>query len=323
MRVFVTEFITGGGMANHPLPEGLKQEGLLMLKSVLADCSRINNIELVTTLDSRIKIDSDNIEISEVGDSANYFRQVHSIASQCDVCWVIAPESGGVLATMVHDLTQENATTINCDLETIRISGDKLKCAIHLINANLKTIPCLSREEVNSSDQKIVIKSRFGVGCEGLRICDSGKHALDYIEDFEQWVVQPYVEGKHLSLSLLCLQGEAKILACNIQKFIGEYEPRLQRCSVNAVPVTNQLKILANKIAQTLPGLRAYVGVDVIENENELLIVDINPRLTSSYVGLSEVLTQNPAELCIDSIMKNKLPNKIMRNEKIIEVALD
>lgn len=323
MRVFVTEFITGGGMVNHPLPEGLKQEGLLMLKSVLADCSRINNIELVTTLDSRIKIDSDNIEISEIADSDDYLRHVCSIASQCDICWVIAPESRGALGAMIHSLTQENVTTINCDVETIRISGDKFKCAIHLMNANLRTIPCLSREEANLFDEKIVIKSRFGVGCEGLRICDSGKHALDYIEDFEQWVVQPYVEGRHLSLSLLCLEGEAEILTCNIQKFIGEHEPRLQRCSVNAVSVTNQLETLASKIAQTLPGLRAYVGVDIIENENELLIVDINPRLTSSYVGLNKVLTQNPAELCINSIIKNKLPNEIMRNNKIIEVALD
>ena len=41
MRLLVAEFITGGGLVNHPLPDGLKQEGLLMLKSVLMDCLKI------------------------------------------------------------------------------------------------------------------------------------------------------------------------------------------------------------------------------------------------------------------------------------------
>ena len=95
MRLFVTEFITGGGIANDPLPDALKQEGHLMLQAVLGDCSQIDDIELVTTCDSRIKLSAQNVEVHIVENAIDYMQQVKLIAAQCDTTWVIAPESDG------------------------------------------------------------------------------------------------------------------------------------------------------------------------------------------------------------------------------------
>jgi predicted ATP-grasp superfamily ATP-dependent carboligase len=126
MRLFVTEFITGGGFANHPLPDGLKQEGLLMLNSVLADCSRIHHIQLTTCLDTRITLDHSNVDVYPVEDSADYMQQVSKLAQASDYAWVIAPESSGVLESLVSQLAKQNIPTINCDAESIRVTGDKI-----------------------------------------------------------------------------------------------------------------------------------------------------------------------------------------------------
>ena len=323
MRLLVTEFITGGGLANHPLPDSLKQEGLLMLKSVLADCSHIDGIELVTTLDSRASDDIDGVESYSIDDSEGYMLEVFKIASQCDYSWVIAPESEGVLESMVARLTEKNVTTINCDSESIRMTGDKIKCVSHLLKSGLNTTLNLSRQETQQYSHKVVMKNRFGVGCEGLRVCHSGQHALKHIDDFNQWVVQPYVKGEQISLSLLCWAGEARILSCNKQIFFGEDEPRLKSCQVNAVAINNELMELSNNIAQVFPGLSGYVGVDLIHTNDSYVIVDINPRLTSSYVGLSKVLLNNPVELCLNVFDKKCLPENIERNNKIAEVCIE
>ncbi len=323
MRLFVTEFITGGGFANHPLPEGLKQEGLLMLNSVLADCSRMNDIQLTTCLDPRIILDISNVNIYSIGNSADYMQQVSRLASENDYTWVIAPESGGVLESVVAQLSEENIVTINCDAESIRITGDKIKCAMQLLDAQIKTAANFSIEEVQQYQQTVVIKRRFGVGCEGLKICDSGALALECIDDFNQWVAQPYISGEHLSLCLLCYAGKAKILTCNKQIFSGEQEPKLKACQVNAVLINEQMETLAKDIAKAFPGLTVYVGVDLIKSSCDYVVIDVNPRLTSSYVGLSDVLIDNPAELCMRTIIDEKLPENIMRNNKITEVSFE
>jgi predicted ATP-grasp superfamily ATP-dependent carboligase len=323
MRLFVTEFITGGGFANHPLPDGLKQEGLLMLNSVLADCSRMHDIQLTTCLDPRIVLDNSNVEVYPIENSNNYTQRMSQLAQESDYAWIIAPESAGMLESLVSQLEKENIPAINCDAKSIRIAGDKIKCTTEFLGTSINAAVNLSIDEAQEYSRKVVIKSRFGVGCEGLKICDSGALGLECIDDFNQWVVQPYIEGEHLSLSLLCYAGEAKILTCNKQIFSGEEEPKLKACHVNAILINEQLVTLANKIANTLPGLAGYVGVDLIKTIDDYVVIDVNPRLTSSYVGLNEVLTTNPAELCIQTILDQKLPENIMRNSKVVEVSLE
>jgi len=323
MRLFVTEFITGGGLANHPLPEGLKQEGLLMLNAVLSDCSLINNIQLVTCLDARITLTATDVEVHTIDTSSDYMNEVTRLAKGSDYVWVIAPESAGVLESVVAELTEQEIPTINCDAESIRLTGDKLKCSNCLTESGIKTTVNLSQEEALEYPHQVVIKNRYGVGCEGLKLCDSGMMALECIDEFNQWVVQPYIEGEHLSVCLLCHSGESKVLACNKQLFSDDLkEPRLQACHVNAVTVNKDIEALMTRITKAFPGLKGYVGIDLIKTDDEYIVVDINPRLTSSYVGLKDVLIDNPAELCINTIIKNNLPENVMRNNKTVEVNL-
>ncbi|MFK8027728.1 MAG: ATP-grasp domain-containing protein [Gammaproteobacteria bacterium] len=323
MRLFVTEFITGGGFANHPLPEGLKQEGLLMLNSVLADCLRIHDVQLSTSLDSRITINTKHLSIFSINNSTRYMQQLSRMAHNCDYAWVIAPESSGVLESIVSRFVEENIPVINCDANTIRITGDKIECTSRLLSAGICAPINFSLSDAQQYKQKVVIKNRFGVGCEGLKICDSGVHGLENINDFNHWVVQPYIDGEQLSLSLLCNAGKAIILTCNKQIFYGVDEPKLKACLVNAVSIDKAMEALANNIAKTFPGLSGYVGVDIIKTSDDYVVIDINPRLTSSYAGLNDVLMSNPAELCIDSVLDQKLPDNIVRNSKVIEVSFE
>ena len=322
MKLLITEFIAGGGLHNHPLPAGLKQEGQMMLEALITDCMKIEELEIVTTVDSRTRLNISQLDPITIVDSLSYAQQIQNLARDVDMAWVIAPESEDVLASIVDTLIRDGIPVIGSDVETIHIAGDKWKCAKVLDDAGLPVIPVLTPQELQTKTQEVVIKPRFGVGCEGVRLVENGNAALAELECREHWIAQPLISGESRSLSLLCCLGDARILSCNVQELSGFPEPRLQKCIVNAFPPNPELKTLSQQIASALPGLNGYVGVDFIHTEKENIIVEINPRLTTSYIGLGEILQQNPAGLCIDASVSKVLPDKIINSGKVVEVSL-
>ncbi|HSQ48980.1 MAG TPA: hypothetical protein VLL96_04780, partial [Candidatus Deferrimicrobiaceae bacterium] len=51
--------------------------------------------------------------------------------------------------------------------------------------------------------------------------------------------------------------------------------------------------------------------VDVVLPQGEVFGVDVNPRLTTSYVGLRQLGDFNIAQLLIEAALEGKLPKKI------------
>ena len=67
---------------------------------------------------------------------------------------------------------------------------------------------------------------------------------------------------------------------------------------------------LAEKVVGCFAGLRGYVGVDLVLAKDKAFVVDVNPRLTTSYVGLSRVANFNVAEAIVNAVLKGELPAK-------------
>jgi len=97
---------------------------------------------------------------------------------------------------------------------------------------------------------------------------------------------------------------------------------KLMSCMINVQSISREIEVLANTIASALPGLKAYVGVDLIETENTCFVVDVNPRLTSSYVGLSQCLIDNPAHIILQSCNTNTLPRTVHHSNTQAEVKI-
>jgi predicted ATP-grasp superfamily ATP-dependent carboligase len=49
----------------------------------------------------------------------------------------------------------------------------------------------------------------------------------------------------------------------------------------------------AERTCQALPGLRGYIGVDLVLTELEAVVIEVNPRLTTSYLGVRSALEGN------------------------------
>ena len=96
----------------------------------------------------------------------------------------------------------------------------------------------------------------------------------------------------------------------------------MQACSVN---VNNQMadfyRTLVQRMAKAMPGLWGYVGIDLIESaEQGPLVLEINPRLTTSYVGINRATGINVAEQSL-ALLEGE-PDLTSINQQAIRVGI-
>jgi predicted ATP-grasp superfamily ATP-dependent carboligase len=57
-----------------------------------------------------------------------------------------------------------------------------------------------------------------------------------------------------------------------------------------------ELETLARRVVSAIPGLRGFVGIDVVWHaQRGPIVIEVNPRLTAAYAGLSAQLGRNLA----------------------------
>jgi predicted ATP-grasp superfamily ATP-dependent carboligase len=143
--------------------------------------------------------------------------------------------------------------------------------------------------------------------------------------DAARFIVQPYVPGIASSLSLLCRGGRATLLTCNRQN-VRLDGGRFRYCGgiVGAGEARRpEYAPIAERIAAAIGELWGYVGVDLIESESGPVVLEINARLTMSYVGLREALEVNPAALVLRMLTDAATPPPAPRPVRECKVAID
>ena len=68
---------------------------------------------------------------------------------------------------------------------------------------------------------------------------------------------------------------------------------------------------LVSKIKDSLPGLYGFVGVDIMTKGKDMFIIEINPRLTTSFIGIYDTIGVNIIDLIISrKSLKNIISGK-------------
>ena len=312
MKLLVLEYITGGGFKNEPIPELLSREGDLMLIALLNELVQIKELEVFVFRDSRLQPlpDFDNkhqIEVLNVHPHEDFHELWKIALSQCDAVWPIAPESCGILSELCADAESANCLLLNSSSISVGLATSKHQTAIRCQQEGISHVSTVKLEEfADDFSGPWVIKPDDGVGCEGSKIIQT-RDALDIARQLSEkdcLIVQPFMPGIAESLSILCDGQCARLLSINRQKIkIDRNCFILQACVVNAVDSgLSQYQELVDNIAQSFPGLWGYVGIDLITDQGIPRVLEINPRLTTSYAGLNEALGINVAAMVLGMI---------------------
>lgn len=305
MKIFVYEHITGGGCLDGPLPRALLAEASLMVGALLQDLADVPGIELVTLRDWRLPQPSLPIECRPVRDPAQRSAAFEEAVRSTDATWPTAPETGGVLERLAERVLRAGRNLLGSRPDAVRVAASKHATARTLAAAGIATIPTfLGTVPTDVAAAGWVAKPDDGCGCEDTYLFADLPAARAWVERQGapgRFVLQPYVPGEATSLSVLAAEGRARLLSVNRQRIEQRGAAlRFMGSTVNAFADADQrYQRLAERISAALPGLWGYVGVDLVQTESGPVVVEINPRLTTSYAGLHEAIGVNPAALVL------------------------
>ena len=304
MKILIFEYVNGGGYTNTELPLALAHEGFLMLKAVLNDFIASGDHELVVLLDHRcieLKLPTGITRIS-VGAQDNVLTVFTREIETCDAVLPIAPETEEILWTLCTAVEKAGKHLLSSSAMAVSKTADKMKTYNVLTHHHIPTVPShlLDQYPHFYAEEGTVIKERDGAGCENCFVCnneDDFERLLVSLHNPHNYVIQPFISGVAMSISALFKEGHGVILCVNHQ-FITTHENqrlKLDGCEVNVAVDKPAFQVIVDQVAHAFPGLWGYVGIDLIKRDEQLFIVEINPRLTSSYVGISDALGINVA----------------------------
>jgi predicted ATP-grasp superfamily ATP-dependent carboligase len=310
LRIFVCEFLTGGGLAGRPAPAALCREGDIMLRALAADLAEIRGIDVVVARDARFGDPDLDVELHWIDPARDPWPAWRELIAQCDAAWPIAPESGGALAALTEQIATSGRVLMGSGLDAVRLTSSKQATSAHLERAGIPVVPTLAlipalTEALPPSADGWVVKPDDGAGADETWLLRTPAELARWTRarsDRTRFVVQPYVHGTASSLSLLCRRGRATLLACNRQHVSVEGRAFHYRGGVvgGAEARRAYYEPLAAGIAAAIPDLWGYVGVDLIDTDDGPRVLEVNARLTISYVGLRDALGLNSAALVVD-----------------------
>jgi tyramine---L-glutamate ligase len=339
LKLFVCEFITGGGLCAEALPASLVKEGALMRDALLADLIELDGYDVVTTHDARLA--APTLVKNSLQVDSSFEDNFKNMLTQVDLVWLIAPESNGTLLKLSEMCYEADVIFLGCEIDSTLIGTSKSLAYEALQEAKIFTIPTITGDDfvldtaftMAKSLQAVshscwVAKPEDGAGCDGIKVFDDLQKLMAWLKHGDRYlnyIIQPYQQGIAASLSMLCRAGKGWLLSCNQQNIsLNSNTFNLAGVTVNGMQAYWQrFETLARKVAKMLPDAAGYIGVDVIVDvENDkIYVVEINPRLTTSYVGLREAIGHNPAKIILDSIKDSKFSMPVLQRN-VVEISL-
>jgi len=293
MNILVLEYACAGGPGGEPFLD----EGRLMLTSLLEELA---DAELggVTILVNRA-LDINGIKADETAViDGDFFSAMKKRMECADVVWVVAPESGGALYRLTDMAERLGKKVVGSSPDAVKLCGDKLSLYRRL-NGN---VPMPESEPFTDDycDFPCVVKPVDGAGGENIYFVNDKKRLRQIKIDGENSLIQPYVEGEKLSAGIVSGGGTPVLLGvCRQETDVG---PGLKpKRIVGPVYYANRDRLIGmiEKINRLIPGLRGYWGMDFIDHNGRLTLIEINPRLTASYPIYSRACGFNIAEKAV------------------------
>lgn len=301
-----------------------------MRDAILHDLVALPDITVVMTHDTRVPVEP---PVGWVAAEREIWPQWDTLMSGCTAAWIIAPETGGVLARLTHMAEQHGVAVLSASTETIALGENKWRMYHALTQAHIATIPTYLSPEALIQDEPHgpwVMKPVDGAGCEHTWCFDQPAPLEAQAKNLSygvssEFIFQPWRSGIPASLSMVCGHGQALLLSANQQQ-IAVNQNRIQYSGsvVNGLAQHWTLfEQLAQRLIAAFPFLHGYLGVDVLLHDDALTVVEINPRATTSYVGLNASLGVNTTKTVIDFLYNGRMKEQQQFTRRPVVLRVD
>lgn len=332
MHFFLYEWITGGGLVEESgaLPKSLLNEGSAMLTAMAKDLAAIPGASVSALKDMRLDaLSLPGCQVYEVQSRSDHEEQFLRQAERADYTLVIAPEFDGIL-NETHRLIVENSNQLlGCISEFVALTTDKHQTALRLAKQGVpvpEAIVFEPDEEKLPTDfnYPAVLKPVDGVGSQDMLLVSKPSDEPPPYAWSRR--LERYCPGISASVSFLCGPSRRVALPACRQR-ISE-DGRFQYLGGSRLmqpELARRATALAERCLEALPPARGYVGVDLIVGKaadgSEDVVLEVNPRLTTSYVGLRAMTNDNLARALVDVFIDEE--TSIEFNQDAIEFFPD
>jgi predicted ATP-grasp superfamily ATP-dependent carboligase len=295
--IFVYESCCALGTGREPADpaHSLYREGRAMRDAVADDFRRLPGIEVRTI---------DDVPASEEP------AQFRDLATHCDWTLVIAPELGNELVRRCEMVEQAGGRLLGPGPAAVARTSSKLALARTWDQHGVptpRTRSCLGWSNA-SLRYPVVLKPDDGAG-------STATFRIDRVDDLPRCLgeagregyreagllVQEYCPGQPASVSFLVGPAATVELTPVFQHLSDDGRFRYQGGRVPIPPdQASRATELGRRAIACVPGLLGYVGVDLVLGDeadgSADFAIEINPRLTTSYVGLRQLAEFNLAD---------------------------
>jgi predicted ATP-grasp superfamily ATP-dependent carboligase len=246
--------------------------------------------------------------VSTPDEAAQMFRR---LAGESDATFDIAPELDGLLLERRQVVVDVGGLYLGPTAEAIELCADKFWLAEHLTVNGIPTIETWLSGNVGDDLHRIlpaVVKRRDGAGSLSMQLIHDAEAWGRMRESFapedwdEQMIVQPFVPGRALSVAAIFGRDgrNVELFPAGAQHLSDDGSFQYCGGRIPAIAVDQHpLAELVRHTVEVVPGLTGYVGFDILLPDGSPetpLLVEINPRLTTSYLGYRALTDENLAE---------------------------
>ena len=301
-RIFLYEYCTALGLGrnrNDPA-HSLYREGMAMRDAMHDDIIQAGHEVLI---------------LDHVAAEKEYFMLQ---LQQCDFAIVIAPEFDELLLQRSQWVDDVGIARLGPSLDAIRLTSDKWALAHHWQRHGIATPQTRLLEQAQPQAFTQVVKARYGAG--GLHMQQITAHA-PLPRNLPDAIVQPWHDGIHASQALLI--GPSCIVPLPPARQKLQWEPEFAYHG-GVMPIepalARRVTNVAMRCVESVPGLYGYVGVDVLLTPAKDYAIEINPRLTTSYLGYRQLVNGNLLTAWL-AIHANRTITLTYHNDKTINYS--
>jgi predicted ATP-grasp superfamily ATP-dependent carboligase len=306
MHIFLYEWATGGGLVDEPgaVPASLVREGAAMIGALAADFLRIKDCRVSAMRDPRmLQLALPGCSVVDVHSRTSHREEIERLSGEADATILIAPEFDGILLKAARWSLSSGGRLVSPPPDFIRVAADKQRTCEALAAKGVR-VPAgrlLDSDEPLPSDFQYpaVLKPVNGAGSQDTYLI-SGPYDAPPAYAWPRRL-ESYLPGMAASVAVLCgPNGRTPLVPCKQRisedgrlRYLGGELPL-------SAGLAERASMLAEQAVAAMPAAVGYVGVDLVlgrePDGSEDAVIEVNPRLTTSYIGIRTAATGNLAE---------------------------
>jgi len=295
--ILIEEAVTGGGFADQEPPESWVAEGSAIRRALVADFAAVPGVVVVEPLDARYLDHRPRpTNVARIVTDRDHPIDRALLMGLVDAAVVVAPEEDGSLSSLAWLFEEYGLPSLGATRSAILLCSDKAALARFFERVGIPSPPTRTfrRGEglpaIPTDSGRVVIKPVWGEGAVDTFVLDAATRQLPPSWRRRTGLIQPYRSGPACSASFLIDRGGRAHLIAVGRQTIEVGAAGAVRYAGGEIPIacSEADLIPLRRAVESIPGLLGFVGVDFVRSEptGAVEVIEINPRVTTSIVGL-------------------------------------